>query len=60
MTHRPLNGGTLMKITLALGLVSLHIAGTTHGILAAVLATFGFIAITAFLIAVLLRLLTRD
>lgn len=60
MTPRPLNGGMLMRIALISALVSLYFAGMTRGFLSAVLATFGFIAITTFLCVVLLRLLTRD
>ena len=60
MAHPNLNGGMLLKITVASALVSLYFAGMTRGFLSAVLATLGFVAITAFLIVVMLMLLTRD
>lgn len=60
MTRRNLNGGNFLKITVTLALVALYFAATTHGSVRIALASIGFITITAFLIVVLLRLLTRD
>lgn len=60
MAHISFDSTMPIKIMLAFAFVSLCLAAVTHGALSIALATLGFIAITAFVIVVLIGLLTRD